>query len=51
MGRVVQQLRPAFKRLEPHKRVCFLSYEAVDEIDQFFSESRSGLNVDIGLAG
>jgi hypothetical protein len=45
-----QLRRPAFRRLELDKKVRFLSYEAVDEIDQFFSESSAGLSVDIVLA-
>lgn len=49
-GRLREQLRrPTFKRLELDKKVRFLSYEAIDEIDQFFSESSSGLNVDLIL--
>jgi hypothetical protein len=38
--------RPTFKRLELDRKVRFLSYEAVDEIDAFFQGSRSGLNVE-----
>ena len=50
-GRLREQLRrPTFKRLELDKKVRFLSYEAVDEIDQFFSTSAAGLNVDVILA-
>jgi hypothetical protein len=45
-----QLLRPAFRRLELDKKVRFLSYEAIDEIDRFFSDSNAGLNVDIILA-
>jgi hypothetical protein len=41
-----QLRRPAFKRLELDKNVRFLSYEIVDEIDEFFSGSTSRLNVD-----
>jgi hypothetical protein len=33
-----------------HKEVRFLSYEAIDEIDEFFSGSDAGLNVDVILA-
>jgi len=50
-GRLREQLRrPTFRRLELDKKVRFLSYEAVDEIDQFFSQASSGLNVDVVLA-
>jgi hypothetical protein len=45
-----QLRRPAFKRLELDKKVRFLSYEAIDEIDNFFANSDAGLNVDIILA-
>jgi hypothetical protein len=45
-----QLRRPAFRRLELDKKVRFLSYEAIDEIDLFFSESSAGLSVDIVLA-
>jgi hypothetical protein len=49
-GRLREQLlRPTFKRLELDKKVRFLSYEAIDEIDQFFSNSRAGLSVDLIL--
>ncbi len=50
-GRLRAQLRrPTFKRLELDRKVRFLSYEAIDEIDQFFANSSSGLNVDVILA-
>lgn len=50
-GRLREQLRrPTFRRLELDRKVRFLSYEAIDEIDQFFSQSSSGLNVDVILA-
>ena len=42
-----QLRRPAFKRLELDKKVRFLSYEEIDEIDDFFSGSDSGLSVDL----
>jgi hypothetical protein len=45
-----QLLRPTFKRLELDKKVRFLSYEVIDEIDRFFSNSRAGLSVDLILA-
>jgi hypothetical protein len=45
-----QLRRPTFKRLELDKKVRFLSYEAIDEIDDFFSGSDAGLNVDVILA-
>jgi hypothetical protein len=45
-----QLRRPTFKRLELDKKVRFLSYEAIDEIDNFFASSDAGLNVDVILA-
>jgi len=50
-GRLREQLRrPTFKRLELDKKVRFLSYEAIDEIDQFFAGSDAGMNVEVILA-
>jgi hypothetical protein len=50
-GRLREQLRrPTFRKLDLDKKVRFLSYEAIDEIDQFFSGSDTGLNVDTVLA-
>ncbi len=47
-NRLREQLRrPAFKRLELDRKVRFLSYETIDEIDEFFSGSNSGLSVDL----
>ncbi len=47
-NRLREQLRrPAFKRLELDRKVRFLSYETIDQIDDFFSGSNSGLNVDL----
>ena len=47
-NRVREQLRrPAFKRLELYRKVRFLPYEAIDEIDTFFASADSGLNVDV----
>jgi hypothetical protein len=47
-NRLREQLcRPTFRRLELHKKVRFLSYERVKEIDEFFSGSNSGLSVDL----
>ena len=45
-----QLRRPTFKRLELDRKVRFLSYEAIDDIDNFFANSNAGLNVDIILA-
>ena len=45
-----QLRRPAFRRLELDRKVRFLSYEAIDEIDTFFAQSNAGLNVDVVLA-
>jgi hypothetical protein len=47
-NRLREQLRrPTFKRLELDKKVRFLSYETINEIDTFFSGSNTGLNVDL----
>jgi hypothetical protein len=47
-NRLREQLRrPAFKRLELYRKVRFLAYETIDDIDEFFSGSDSGLNVDV----
>ncbi|MGE3617901.1 MAG: hypothetical protein AB7L66_18665 [Gemmatimonadales bacterium] len=45
-----QLRRPAFRRLELDRKVRFLSYEAIEEIDTFFAESNRGLNVDVVMA-
>jgi len=47
-NRVREQLaRPSFRRLGIHEKVRYLSYEKVDEIDEFFGESKSGMNVEV----
>ena len=47
-NRLREQLkRPTFKRLELDKKVRFLSYEKIEEIDTFFSGSNTGLSVDL----
>ena len=47
-GQVRDQLRrPAFRQLKLADKVRFLSYETVDEIDEFFSGAASGLNIDL----
>lgn len=47
-NRLREQLRrPTFRRLELDKKVRFLSYEKIDEIDEFFSGTDAGLNVDL----
>jgi hypothetical protein len=49
-NRLREQLcRPTFKRLELDKKVRFLSYERIQEIDEFFSGSNAGLSVDLIL--
>jgi hypothetical protein len=42
-----QVKRPTFKKIEFDKKVRYLSYEVVKEIDKFFENSVSGLNVDV----
>jgi hypothetical protein len=47
-NRVREQLRrPTFKKMDLGQKVRFLSYEVVDDIDRFFADSSSGLNVDL----
>ena len=47
-NRVREQLRrPTFKRMDLSRKVRFLSYEVIDDIDRFFSDSSSGLNVEL----
>lgn len=49
-NRLREQLcRPTFKRLQLDRKVRFLSYERIREIDEFFSGSNSGLSVDLIL--
>lgn len=46
-NRLREQLRrPTFKRLELDKKVRFLSYESINEIDEFFAAAASGLSVE-----
>src|SRR4029077_19101670 len=47
-NRVREQLaRPSFRHLGIHEKVRYLSYERVNEIDEFFAEAKSGLSVDV----
>lgn len=47
-NRVREQLRrPSFGRLAIRDKVRFLSYERVEEIDEFFAGSDRGLNVEV----
>jgi hypothetical protein len=47
-NRVREQLaRPSFRHLGIHEKVRYLSYERVNEIEEFFGESKGGLNVDV----
>lgn len=47
-NRVREQLRrPTFRQLNLDQKVRFLSYEAVEDIERFFSGSNSGLSVDL----
>lgn len=49
-GRLREQLRrPTFRRLELDKKVRFLSYETLDEIDRFFADANAGLSVELIL--
>jgi hypothetical protein len=50
-NRVREQLaRPSFRHLGIHEKVRYLSYEKVHEIEEFFPEPKSGLNVDVFVA-
>lgn len=47
-NRVMEQIkRPTFKTFNFEKKVRYLSYEALDEVDKFFENSTAGLNVDL----
>lgn len=47
-GVVFEQLkRPSFRKLNISNKVRYLSYEAVNEIDKFFGEKATGLNVNV----
>ncbi len=39
--------RPVFQKIDFGKKVRYLSYEAINEVDEFFSHSTSGLNTDV----
>ena len=42
-----QLAQPSFRHLGIHEKVRYLSYERVNEIEDFFGESKSGLNVKV----
>src|SRR5438552_5161190 len=47
-NRVREQLaRPSFRHLGIHEKVRYLSYERINEIDEFFGDASSGLSVDV----
>lgn len=47
-NRLLDQInRPTFRKIEFEKKVRYLSYEAVNEIDDFFKDATSGLNIDL----
>jgi hypothetical protein len=47
-ARLIEQLRrPAFKKFQLERKVRYLSYEVVDEIDHFFERSPKGLSIDV----
>jgi hypothetical protein len=47
-NRLREQLRrPTFKQMELDRKVRFLAYEAIDDIDRFFADSSTGLSVDL----
>jgi hypothetical protein len=39
--------RPSFRHVGIDEKVRYLSYDRVNEIEEFFGESKSGLSVDI----
>jgi hypothetical protein len=42
-----QLARPSFRHLGVHKKVRYLAYEKVNEIEEFFGDAKSGLSVDV----
>ncbi len=47
-NRLLDQIkRPTFRKIGFEKKVRYLSYEAVNEIDDFFKDATSGLNIDL----
>jgi hypothetical protein len=47
-NRLVAQIkRPTFRELGFEKKVRYLSYESINEMDKFFEDSTEGLNVDV----
>jgi hypothetical protein len=47
-SRVEEQLsRPVFRHLRLGDKVRYLSYEAVDEVEEFFGDAGRGVNVDV----
>jgi hypothetical protein len=47
-NRVIEQVkRPTFRRMDFEKKVKFLSYEVLSDIDHFFQDSDAGLNVEL----
>jgi hypothetical protein len=47
-ARLIEQLRrPSFRKFHLERKVRYLSYEAVDEVDRFFEHRNQGLSVDI----
>jgi hypothetical protein len=47
-SRLIEQVnRPTFRSLEFKRKVRFLPYEKVNEIDHFFEKSKSGLNIGV----
>lgn len=47
-NKVIEQLkRPTFKSFEFENKVKFLPFEIIDEIDNFFRNSASGLSIDL----
>ena len=47
-ARLIEQMkRPTFRKLGLERKVRYLSYEVIDEIDRFFEGPSQGLNVDV----
>lgn len=47
-NQIIEQIRrPTFKSLDFERKIRYLSYEAINNIDKFFENSTSGLTVDL----
>jgi hypothetical protein len=47
-NRFIEQIkRPTFRKIDFDKKVRYISFESLNEVDKFFESSTSGLNVDL----